>query len=115
MIINMKSKKILFALIIALIFYVESVFAYSINSSNNPGTSYNDSSSGLSGTKTVWPTPYLHVVRIRIFRGETVIASSYYSIVNSSDACYSSLKDVKLCETDGYEFSSVTSSNSGST
>lgn len=114
----MKNGKITFVLILSLIcLFCIRVEAYNVSSSNNPGVNYSSNSlTNLNGNSTLWPSPYLRTIRIRIFRGNTDITGGvvYYSIVNSSKDCYKSLSDVQLCQTNGYDYSN-TNSTSGVT
>ena len=105
-----KVLKYVFSFVVSICF-ITSVKAYNVSSNNNPGTNYNNSGASLSGTTTIWPSPYLKVVRIRIFRGNTAIGDKYYSIVNNENSCYSGVSSVKVCESSGYNYSKVTDSN----
>ena len=93
---------------------INTVIAYSVNSSNNPGTSYSSGSSSLS-SPTIWPSPYLKVVRIRIFRNGVALEnfSGYYSIVNKTSDCYKDV-EARLCTTGGYNYQNVSNSSDSS-
>lgn len=103
---NLKNFFITF-IILFFIIYIK-VEAYNVSSSNNPGSNYSsDGADKLEGYSTLWISPYLRTIRIRIFRGNTDITGGrvYYSIVDNQKKCYKSLSSVQLCETDGYNYS----------
>ena len=109
-------KKIRLLVFVSLVFLIsiEFVGAYSVSSNNNPGSAHT-AGTGSDATKgTNWGTPsHLQAVRIRIFRGSTVVKSGYYSLATSDSGCYSSVTGT-LCETSSYNYSSVTSTSGSS-
>ena len=106
-------KKIRLLVFVSLVFLINFDFvgAYSVSSDNNPGSAHT-AGTGSNATKgTNWGTPsHLQAVRIRIFRGSTVVKSGYYSLASSTSGCYSSVTGT-LCETSSYNYSSVTSTS----
>lgn len=91
-------------------FYINNVSAYNVSSDNNPGNEYNGSSGSATGD-TKWSTPYLNAIRIRVFRGTTVIKQGYYSLVGNKNDCYTKTPSVQHCETSSYNYSNVTSTS----
>lgn len=109
----MKKMANILALIISL-FYINqiNIKAYDVSSNNNPGDAYNGNGNNSVSGNTFWPEnsegKSLRAVRIRIFRGNTEISSAYYSLAENLDNCYSSVASTTLCETDSYNYSTVT-------
>ena len=102
-------------IIIITIFMLSMIYvnAIVISDGNNPGSG-SATSSGASGG-TVWESPYAKSIRFRVFRSDgTKVAlggSEYFSIANSSNGCFKDLS-ANVCETNGYNYSSLLYSTS---
>ena len=90
------------------LFFLTKIYAYQVDSNNNPGTNYNGASSGGTTTaSTYWPVNPIKTIRIRVFRNGQEFKNSYYSLAENSDGCYSSITGANVCETSSYNYSSI--------
>ncbi len=99
------------SLLILITICIKSVLAYNIYDENNPGSPFIEGGNGDgTGKPTRWPSPYLNSIRVRIFRGNSVLKESYFLLKNPND---NNLKDVgyitevKVCTTSGYNYNSI--------
>ena len=112
----MRKKYIIIILFfISILINFNNIYAYNIDSNNNPGNSIGAGGTGEAGDATNWQGN-TRMVRIRIFRNNIALTqyNGYYLLKNSADDC--NIKEIsgQICTTSNYNYSSVNNTQGSS-